>query len=333
MNVKVIAEIGSTHEGSVGLAKCFIRSAADCGVDAVKFQTHIFGAESLLDAPNPPYFRNESRKDYFERTSFCKEQYLELKRYAEEECGVDFISSPFSIEAVELLEEVGINTYKIPSGEVTNIPLLERVAGTKKKILLSSGMSSWEELDQAISVLKSQGSEDIVLLQCTSIYPCPPKLSGVNLLEKMKKRYSLPVGFSDHTLGVSIPIYAVASGATVIEKHFTLSKKMYGSDAKNSTEPEEFKMLVDSIRSVEEAISSDHDKNTVSPEILEMKTVFEKSVVSAVDIKKSTILNESMLTMKKPGTGIPPSKLNLLLGKVVLRDIPMDSIIKLEDVG
>ena len=150
MAIYIIAEIGNTHEGSLGLAKCFIKSAADCGVDAVKFQTHIFDAESLPDAPNPPYFKDETRKEYFDRTGFDIDEWTELKRYTENECGIDFFSSPFSLEAVDLLEEVGVGVYKIPSGEVTNLPLLKKIAETGKKVILSSGMSVWIELDNAV---------------------------------------------------------------------------------------------------------------------------------------------------------------------------------------
>jgi sialic acid synthase SpsE len=165
----IIAEIGNTHEGSVGLAKQFIKAAADCGVDAVKFQTHIFEAESLPSAPNPSYFKDETRKEYFERTAFTIEQYKVLKDYAENECKVDFFSSPFSLEAVDFLMEVGVSTFKIPSGEVSNIPLLEHVAKTGKKVILSSGMSSWDELDRAVAVFKDKEKLTITINNCFRI--------------------------------------------------------------------------------------------------------------------------------------------------------------------
>ena len=278
----IIAEIGNTHEGSLGLAKQFMKAAANCGVDAVKMQTHIFEAESLASAPNPPYFKDETRKEYFERTAFNKNQWEELKRYALEDLRIDFFSSPFSLEAVDLLEAVGMETYKIASGEVNNLPLLEKIAKTGKRVLLSSGMSSWSELDQAVDVLQTNGCKDLVILQCTSEYPCPPEEAGLNILDELKNRYkNVTFGYSDHTMGVAVPLAAVIKGATVIEKHFTLSKKMYGSDAKYSTEPDEFKRLVDEIRQIEIANSSEVDKDKKVESLKDMKMTFEKSVVSS----------------------------------------------------
>lgn len=317
----VIAELGNTHEGSIGLAKCFIKAAADCGADAVKLQTHIFEAESLPDAPNPPYFKNESRKEYFERTSFNLEQYKELKRYAKEQCNVEFISSPFSLEAVELLENVGVLTYKVASGEVSNIPLLVKLAETHKRVLLSSGMSHWAELNEAIDTLCRGGCNDVVVMQCCSEYPCPAEHAGLNVMMEMKRRYNLPVGFSDHTFGTAIAVAAVALGAVVIEKHFTLSKKMYGPDAKSSATPEEFKALVDGIRDAEKALSNEVDKDKTAKSLSQMKVIFEKSIVAAYDLGAGTILKESHLAYKKPGDGIPAKKFRQLIGKRIVRPI------------
>ena len=220
----IIAEIGSTHDGSFGLAKQCIRAAADCGVDAVKFQIHIFDAESLPNVPNPPWFKDETRKDYFNRIAFTVEQWKKLIKFSEE-CGVNFFASAFSLEAVDLLEKLGVKMHKIASGEVTNLPLLEKVAKTNKKVLLSSGMSSWEELDEAVNTLKNNGCSDLVVFQCTTEYPCPPEKAGLELIPSFKKRYGVSVGFSDHTSGIAIPIAAVVAGAEMIEKHFSLSTR------------------------------------------------------------------------------------------------------------
>ena len=258
----IIAEIGNSHEGSLGLAKQFIQTAAESGVDAVKMQTHVFDAESLPDAPNPPYFKNESRREYFERTAFSINQWKELKRFAEKDIKIDFFSSPFSLEAVDLLESIGVKSYKIASGEVSNIPLLEKIAKTGKKVLLSSGMSNWAELDHAVKILQSNGCKDLIVMQCTSEYPCPPNQAGLNVIDEMKSRYkNVTLGYSDHTMGSAVPLAAVMKGAKVIEKHFTLSQKMYGSDASNSTEPDEFKRLVDEIRQLEIALNYNVDKD------------------------------------------------------------------------
>ena len=328
----VIAEIGNTHEGSLGLTKCFIKAAAECGVDAVKMQTHIFEAESLASAPNPPYFKDETRKEYFERTAFTKDEWKELKRYSEEDLKIDFFSSPFSLEAVDLLEEVGMTTYKIASGEVNNIPLLEKIAKTGKRVLLSSGMSSWTELDEAVETLQINGCKDLIILQCTSEYPCPPEQAGLNVLNEMKARYKdVTIGYSDHTMGVAVPLAAVIKGATVIEKHFTLSRKMYGSDAMNSTEPEEFKKLVDEIRQVEVALNSKVNKDEKVKSLGNMKMTFEKSIVSADSIDELDTISFEKLAFKKPGDGIPAREYKKLLGKKINKKVNKDYKFKWED--
>lgn len=200
MNEKnfIIAEIGSVHDGSFGNALKLVELASECGANCIKFQTHIAEAETLKDAPMPPFFKGEPRYEYFKRTGFSLKQWKELKA----KCGeleIDFLSSPFSIEAVELLEKVEVKRYKVPSGEVTNLPLLEVVAETKKPVLLSSGMSTWEELNEAIATIQKVHN-DITVLQCTSEYPCTYENVGLNVMLEMKERYNLPVGLSDHTL-------------------------------------------------------------------------------------------------------------------------------------
>jgi sialic acid synthase SpsE len=322
MKTYIIAEIGNTHEGSLGLAKQFVVAAKDCGADAVKFQTHIFDSESLPDAPNPPYFKDETRKEYFRRTALTVQQWRELKRYCEEEVAIDFFSSPFSLEAVDLLEEIGIRIYKIPSGEVTNVPLLVKIAKTRKKVLLSSGMSSWCELDEAVEALRQNGCEDIVILQCTSEYPCQPEHSGLNVISELKNRYpDIPIGYSDHTVGYAIPIAAVVLGVTVIEKHFTLSHLMYGSDAANATEPNEFAKMVKEIRNVEKALENYMDKDKLAKDLYDMKIIFEKSLVSACPIPVGTKLRDSMLAFKKPGNGIPARKYKEFLGRTLIKSV------------
>ena len=328
--VFIIAEIGMSHDGSLGQAKAFIDAAAETGVAAVKFQTHVADAETLKDAPTPPYFTDEPRYEYFKRTAFNLEQHLILKNHAESK-GLEFTSSPFSLEAVELLEKVGVRTYKIPSGEVTNLPLLERVAKTGKKILLSSGMSSYSELDEAVATIQHY-NKNMVILHCTSKYPCPYEDVGLNLLEEFKKRYKLPVGLSDHTPGIYAPLAAVVLGATVIEKHFTISKKLYGPDAKYSLEPPEFKQLVDGIRALEVMLANPVDKDDIG-KFKEMRDTFQKSIVSLVDIPSGTEIRREMISTKKPGGGLHPRYFELSIGKKVKRDIKKDSLIFEEDIG
>lgn len=329
--VFIVSEIGNSHEGSVGLAKKFIEVAGKCGADAVKFQTHIFDRESLANAPSPSYFKDESRKEYFERTSFNIHQWNDLKKYAEEECNIEFISSPFSLEAVDMLEKIGVSKYKIPSGEVTNIPLLVKIAKTGKKVLLSSGMSNWKELDEAVKILKENGCSNLIVLQCTSKYPCPPEDVGLNLIIEMKKKYNLPVGLSDHTLGITSSIAAVVFGAEVIERHFTLSKLMYGSDVKHSLEPTELSLLVDCIRELEIILESKVNKDEVACKLKNMKIIFEKSIVASCDIKSGTIIKEKHLSYKKPGDGISAKEYKKVLNKMIKKDIKKDQKFEWED--
>lgn len=326
--VLIIAEVGSVHDGSFGNALKLVEAAANCGVDAVKFQTHIPEAETLPDAPMPPYFKGEPRFDYFKRTGFSIDQWKEIKSYCDKN-EVLFLSSPFSEEAVQLLEKVGMEQYKIPSGEVTNLPMLEVIAMTGKPILLSSGMSSWEELDRAVALILKWHNK-LTILQCTSVYPCPYEEVGLNAMLEMATRYKLPVGLSDHTLTNYASFAAVTMGARVIEKHFTFSRKMYGSDAAHSLEPSELVDLVAGIRAIEVLLSAKVDKADIQP-LQEMKKIFEKSLVAAVDIPAGCILNRNSVSIKKPGTGISAARLEEFLGRKLSRDVKTGHIFFEED--
>jgi N-acetylneuraminate synthase len=318
---KIIAEIGSVHDGSFGNACKLIEAAATCGVDAVKFQTHIANAETLKNAPSPSYFKGEPRYDYFQRTAFDKSQYLDLIAYSKEK-GVSFISSPFSLESVDFLQEVDVDIYKVPSGEVSNIPLLEHLNQTGKPIILSSGMSDWKELDSAVEVL-GQGSGSVSVMQCSSVYPCPPEKVGLNVIVEMLKRYKLPVGFSDHTTGCAAAFAAIAKGASFVEKHFTFSRLMYGSDAANGMEPQEFQSYCDGVRDIFTIIENPVDKNDTSF-YSDMKKVFEKSIVAKINIAKGTVLTVEHLAYKKPGDGMSASVYKSVIGRTASRDISCD---------
>jgi len=323
----IISEIGSVHDGSFGNALKLIELAAACGADVVKFQTHLPDAETLPNAPSPSYFKGEPRMDYFRRTGFSLGQWRELKAQAEA-CKVNFISSPFSIEAVDLLEEVGVAFYKVPSGEVTNIPLLEKIAATGRPAILSSGMNDWAELDQAVDVLRGVGG--LTLMQCSSAYPCPPERVGLNVLDEMKERYGLPVGLSDHTRGLAATVAAVARGAVMVEKHLTFHRGMYGSDAKNSAEPYEFQAMVEAIRAVEVMLANPVDKDDLG-DYGEMKSIFEKSLVAAADLKAGTRLERKHLTFKKPGDGIRASEYSQWLGCILANDVRGNTQLSPED--
>jgi N-acetylneuraminate synthase len=324
-NCLVIAEVGSVHDGSLGNAKKLVEVARQCGADAVKFQTHIAAAETLPDAPMPSYFVDESRYDYFQRTSFTVDQWRDLKRHADEE-KIQFMSSPFSVPAVEMLEAVGVPRYKVPSGEVTNLPLLHVIAQTKKPVLLSSGMSTWKELDAAVNEIMHV-HDSITVLQCTSEYPCPYEDVGLNAMTAMRERYRLPVGLSDHTLTPYASLAAVTLGASVIEKHLTFSRRMYGSDARHSLEPAEFEQLAQGIRAIETMLDSQVDKDVLGAHLSDMKQIFEKSVVTLVDIPEGTALTGQMIGLKKPGTGMPASRLSEIIGQRVRRHIPRNSVL------
>jgi N-acetylneuraminate synthase len=273
----------------------------------------------------PPYFKGEPRFAYFERTAFRLDQWRELRRHAEAR-GLEFLSSPFSIEAVHLLEEVGIGRYKIPSGEVSNLPLLDAVAATGKPVLLSSGMSSWAELDAAVATIRRR-HDRITVLQCTSAYPCPDERVGLNLLAEMRARWGLPVGYSDHTLDNHAAFAAAALGASAIEKHLTFSRRMYGSDAAHSAEPAQFAELVRGLRAISTMLAHPIDKDRLGDDLAAMKEIFEKSVVSVTDIAAGAIVTAADVAVKKPGTGIPAARLAEVIGSRAARPIPRDRLL------
>lgn len=321
----IIAEVGSVHDGSLGNAKQLIQVARDSGADAVKFQTHIAEAETLRDAPSPSYFAKESRYEYFQRTAFSFPQWQELRADCEGR-GIEFMSSPFSLEAVDVLERVGMARYKVPSGEVTNIPLLEHIASTRKPVLLSSGMSTWAELDRAVNAIL-RVHDRLTVLQCTSEYPCRYEAVGLNVMVEMGERYRLPVGLSDHTITPFASLAAVTLGASVIERHLTFSRLMYGSDAVHSLEPAEFAELTRGVRAIEAILAHPVDKANLAVRLQPMKDIFEKSVVAMVNIPKGTVVTRVMLGLKKPGTGISSARLEELLGRRANRDISKDHLI------
>ena len=330
MAVQIIAEIGSVHDGSFGNALCLTRAAGAAGADVVKFQTHIAAAETLRSAPSPSYFSDESRYDYFQRTSFAETQWRRLK----DECaglGKAFMTSVFSAEAVGLMEALGVDAYKIPSGEVTNLPLLDLIASTGKPVLLSSGMSDWRELDAAVNVILARHRR-LTVLQCTSAYPCPYEQVGLNVMLEMRARFGVSIGLSDHTLTNYASFAAVALGAGVIEKHFTLSRLMYGSDARHSLEPAEFADLVTGVRATERILSSPVDKDRLD-DVRQMKTTFEKSLVSRCRIPEGATITAEMLAIKKPGSGLPPARFGEVVGRRAARTIEADEVLTEADVA
>ena len=323
----IIAEIGSVHNGSLKLAFKLVDKAKDCGATTVKFQTHIAEAETLRNAPSPKYFKKEKRYDYFKRTSFNINQWKKLKNYVEKR-KLNFLSSPFSLEAIDLLEKIKVKNYKIPSGEITNIPLIEKINKINKPTFLSSGMSNWKELDLAVKKLKD--IKKLTIMQCTSLYPCTLKDAGLNIIAEIKKKYNRPVGFSDHTIGITAAILSVFYKTTAIEKHLTLSRKMYGSDAFNALEPDEFRNMVNCLNEAQIIIKNDVNKNNLR-KLKKMKMIFEKSIVIKRKIKKNQIIEFDDLTFKKPGYGISPRKYKQILGKRAKKNLKDDYILKIGD--
>ena len=323
--IYIIAEIGMTHDGSLGLASKLTESAIKSGANVIKYQWHIAEEETTVDAPSPPYFKNETRFSYFKRTEFSIEKFKSLVKQCIDASVIPCVSV-FSIESLQRAIKAGFKIIKIPSGEVTNIPLLREIALKEIPVIISSGMSNWEELDNAINIFKNS---NLCVLQCTSMYPTPPEKVGLNILLELKKRYDIPYGLSDHTLSGATSISAVTLGAQVIEKHFTISKKLYGPDARFSLEPEEFKKLVEDINYVKKALTNKVDKNNLDS-YKEMKLIFQKSIFSNNFIKKGEKFDLNNLAFKKPGSGIPASEIDAIIGKISSKDIEKGTMIKID---
>jgi N,N'-diacetyllegionaminate synthase len=312
----IIAEVAQAHEGSLGIAHSYIDAAASAGVDAVKFQTHFAEFESSQSENfriKVKYSQDMSRFDYWRRMEFTRDQWLGLKMHCDE-LGVDFISSAFSIEAFKLLEDIKVPLWKVPSGEVQNLQLIKLIAETKKPILISSGMSSFLELDQAINLIKNNHDKFIVM-QCTSTYPCPPELIGMNMLQVFKNRYFCDVGLSDHSGTIFPALTAVSLGAKVIEVHISFNKKMFGYDASSSISIEQLKILVEGIRFTDKMLSSPVDKDYQSLLLADVKNLFQKSIYVRNKIEAGEKICEDSLILKKPGDGILASSMDKILGK------------------
>ncbi|GGH15502.1 N-acetylneuraminate synthase [Alsobacter metallidurans] len=320
----IIGEVGLAHEGSLGSAQSFIDLIADAGCDAVKFQTHIAEAESTPEEKFrvPLSGQDGTRYDYWTRTAFTEAQWRSLVERTHAK-GIAFISSPFSEEAVDLLARVGADALKIASGEVSNLPLLERAAATGLPVILSSGMSPQAELDRAVNVLKSGGAA-VSILQCTSAYPCPPEKLGLNVLAEMRERYGVPVGLSDHSGDIFAGLAAVTLGADVLEVHVCFSKDMYGPDVKASLTREQLHDLVRGVAFIDRALSNPVNKDDQAQALDPLRKLFTKSVVAGRELPAGAVLDRAALAFKKPGIGIPVSDYERLLGKRLARPVPKD---------
>lgn len=327
--VLIIAEAGVNHNGDIETAKELALVAKECGADIVKYQTVDLDSIVSKNAPMAEYQKSntgieESQKDMLSKLILTYDEFVELKGYCDE-IGIEFLSTPFELKSVEFLENLGCSKWKIPSGEITNYPYLARIAKTKMPIILSTGMSTIEEVEECVELLRRYGAEDITILQCNTQYPTEYEDANVKAMITLKEKFGTKVGYSDHTRGVIVPVMAVALGASVIEKHFTLDKNMQGPDHKASLEPAELKEMVLAIRNAERALGTGI-KVPSSSEIAN-KAVVRKSIVASREIKKGEVLSEENITTKRPGNGISPMRWQEVLGTSAIKDFKEDELI------
>ena len=329
----IIAEAGVNHNGNIEIAKKMIEVAKECGADAIKFQT--FKAEKVISryAPKAEYQKQttgetDSQLEMVKKLELSFDDFIVLKEYCDK-LNIMFLSTPFDFESIDFLNDLGLEIFKIPSGEITNLPYLEKIGKLGKKVILSTGMADLGEIEDALDILISCGTkkENITVLHCNTEYPTP--YEDVNLLAMLtiKEAFKVKVGYSDHTLGIEVPIAAVALGASVIEKHFTLDKNMEGPDHKASLEPHELKAMIDAIRNIEKSLGNGIKKPSKSE--LKNKYIARKSIVAKKEIKKGEIFTEDNITVKRPGNGISPMRWYEVLGKVASRDYKEDEIIEI----
>lgn len=327
----IIAEAGVNHNGNLEIAKKLAFVAKESGADIVKFQTakldSLVSKHALMAEYQSKNMGQEmSQKDMLKKLLLSYDEFVELNQYCTE-IGIKFLSTPFDIESIKFLKDLGCDIWKIPSGEITNYPYLIEVAKTNDPIILSTGMSTLEEVRSALNVLMGNGSGVITLLHCTTEYPTPYEDVNLRAMHTLKNEFGLEVGYSDHTKGICIPIAAVAQGATVIEKHFTLDRNMEGPDHKASLEPNELKAMIDAIRCIERA-QGDGIKQPAPSERKNI-TVARKSIVAKIRINKGDVFSEENITTKRPGNGISPMRWREVIGKVARRNFEEDELIEL----
>ena len=329
--VLIIAEAGVNHNGSHEHAKKLAYQAKECGADIVKYQTAKADALVSKRADMAEYQkentgREESQKEMLEKLLLPFEDFAELKKYCEE-IGIRFLSTPFDLDSIHFLDKLGCEIWKVPSGEITNLPYLIEIAKTAKPVILSTGMCTLSEVGEAVETLQNYGAGAITLLHCTTQYPTPFEEVNLRAMDTLRETYHLPVGYSDHTKGIEVPVAAVARGAIVIEKHFTLDRNMEGPDHKASLEPDELKAMVDAIRNIEKALGD----GIKQPSASEQKNIAiaRKSIIAKREIKKGEILTEENITTKRPGDGISPMKWFEVLGTEAVRDFAEDELIEI----
>lgn len=325
----IIAEAGVNHNGDMDMARKMIEVAKDAGVDIVKFQTSITSTSKFSEKAK---YQKEttgeegSGLDMIKKLRFSFDQHRSLKEYCDR-IGIQYLSTPFDFESIEFLDSLGCDFWKVPSGEIVNVPYLRKIGKTGKNIIMSTGIGTMEEIRTAMDILRENGTGSITLLQCTTEYPTPYEDINLKAMDTLRETFGVEVGLSDHSMGIEIPIAAVARGATVIEKHFTLSREMPGPDQKASIEPDELKAMVSAIRHVEAALG-DGVKAPHAGEI-ENRHVSRKSIVASRDIKKGEILTEENIVPRHAGRGISPAKWDEVIGTAAVRDFIEDEMIEL----
>ena len=336
-HVIVIAEAGVNHNGSIEIAKQLVDKAAEAGADFIKFQT--FKSEKLVSryARQADYQRrnigkksDDSQLSMLKKLELSEEDHLELMDYCQKK-GIKFFSTAFDLESIDYLHSLNLGLWKIPSGEITNYPYIKKIAGYREPVILSTGMCELSDIKAAYKVLANNGirKEQITILHCNTEYPTPYEDVNLRAMTTLKDEFKVEVGYSDHTKGIEVPIAAVALGAAVIEKHFTLDRNMEGPDHKASLEPDELKAMVSAIRHIEQALGSGH--KTVSESERKNITIARKSIVAACDIKAGEIFTGENLTVKRPGNGISPMKWEEVIGLKAIRNFAEDEIIEVED--
>ena len=326
----VIGEIAQAHDGSLGFAHAYIDAVADAGAGAVKFQTHIAGAESTPQEQWRVKFstQDESRYAYWKRMEFTEPQWLELKNHADSR-GLLFFSSPFSLEAVELLLRIGVKAWKIASGEVGRTATFERMASSGFPMYCSTGMSPLTEIDGAVEMIRSRGIP-FVLFQCTTAYPCPPEKIGLNLIPVFRERYRCAVGLSDHSGTVFPSLAAATIGVSAIEVHVTMSREMFGPDVPASVTTGELREIVNGVRFIEAMKSHPVDKDSMAAELAGVRALFTRSIVARVDLPAGTVLTADHLAFRKPGTGIPEQNVQRVINRKLKHPVAANTLI-LED--
>lgn len=327
----VVGEVGQNHDGSLGTAHAYIDAIADAGANAVKFQTHIAAAEST---PGEPWRVKFSRQDatryaYWQRMEFAPEHWQGLAAHARER-GLVFLSSAFSFEAVDLLQDIGVPAWKVGAGETSNLPLISRMARTGKPVWLSSGLSSWEDLDRAVETVRSHGATPAIF-QCTTAYPCPPERIGLNVMAELRERYGTQVGLSDHSGAIYSGLAAAALGADLLEVHVTLSRHAFGPDVPASVTVEELRQLCDGCRFIATALANPVDKDQMAGELSELRGIFGKSLYAARALQPGHALAEQDIILRKPGTGIPAREWSRITGRRLARAVAAGAMLREDD--